>query len=157
MEGLIILIILFSIIQKIAEKVKEGRQGKEQQPVIRKSEPSHQEVARETQQNPVSYNPQDPFGSWEEIFFPKKPEPVTYKPQQILQEKKKERTASKPKEAPIAVERRVNDLQEVRPVTSARLSVDRESIKQGILWSEVLGPPKSKLHWSKYLKSSVRG
>lgn len=157
MEGLIILIILFSIVQKIAEKVKESRQGKEQQPVIRNPESSHQQIPKETQQNPASYNPHDPFGSWEEIFFPKQPEPVTYKPQQVLQEKKKERAISKQKEAPAIIERRISDLRQDRPVASTRLPLDRESIKQGILWSEVLGPPKSKLHWSKHLKSSVRG
>ncbi|OEF96226.1 hypothetical protein [Desulfuribacillus alkaliarsenatis] len=173
MEGLIILIILFSIIQKIAEKVKESRQQGDQsrpKPVrqpARTTEDTYRnsEVEQTTasDNNPSSYNPHDPFGSWEEIFFPQKSEPTVYKPKKLP---KQERTVTNISTEKSSIEldriknaeqRQLNNQHSsARKTPLERLSLDQDSIKQGVIWAEILGAPKSNLAWRKMRKSSQR-
>ncbi|OEH86155.1 hypothetical protein BHU72_11480 [Desulfuribacillus stibiiarsenatis] len=154
MEGIIVLIVLFSIVQKIAEKLKEYRENKTGEQIRRNPVEDiayDHEQARQGQHtksdNNTSYNPYDPFSNWEEILFPQQQQETTQnsidlqyvEPVKITRPKKKEA-----REVPILEIHRetpnVNDRKK-------KLMMDQESLRQGVLWSEILGSPKSNPAW----------
>lgn len=195
MEGLIILFVIISAIQKIAEKVQEARKGKNPAEVQTRTPHPY---TQSSQKEEVSADPLDIFRDWEQIFFPKDNETIAEDADGLHEEAYEESY-----EKPFAVEQPVTmqtksvstgmyteavNRQEARPQfqgfaktaasnfstfedvglenrvsvsnemrSKRKLQVDREAVRQGILWSEILAAPKSSLHWRKYQRSSTRG
>ena len=172
MEGLIILFVIISVIQKLAEKVQEARKGKNPAEVQTRTPHPYTQSSRKEE---VSADPLDIFRNWEQIFFPKDNESVTKDTDEMYDEMYEESY-----EQPYAVEQPVT--MQTKSVSTAlnfsaaedvelesrlsvgnemrsgrKLQVDQEAIRNGILWSEILAAPKSSLHWTKYQRSSSRG
>jgi len=161
MEGIIILIIIFSIIQNIVEKIKQTRQSKmpNSNTIPRQDKSNTDENVDDY--NHTSYDPLDPFKNWEDIFFPKQPEQKydTYKLESIdTIHTNKQQISNK------AITNSINDfdssnqnkskLKSSSKNYSSKIKIDTDSLRQGMLLTEILGPPKSTIHWSKIRKSS---
>ena len=165
MEGIIGLIILISIIQKIAEKLQEARQKKN--PNQTTASPRQQEAFEEDellasgqQTRQTSYDPLDPFRDWEEIFFPKEPKQES-KPEIVYQQTPVK--VAEPLVQPVAYA--VNsDVQHSREEDhnmklkskQFKLSADKNVMRQAMLWTDILSPPKSQMHWRYYQRRNNR-
>jgi hypothetical protein len=161
MEGIIILIIIFSIIQNIVEKIKKTRQSKmpDTNNIPRQDRSNTNENIDDYNQD--SYDQLDPFKNWQDIFFPKQPQQKhdTYKLKDIgTIHTNKVQISDKVTTHSISHFDNSNQDNSILESSSkndnSKLKIDTNSLRQGILLTEILGPPKSTIHWSKNRKSS---